>query len=101
MAARSELRSAAQGTGDRSDKIRTYNYPQVSSARCETQPTALTSITTYNSKDRISDHRISLTVHGVERVMNGEALYQLIDGLMKSDEHDRLANFLQQIQKKT
>eukprot|EP01034_Spumella_vulgaris_P031417 gene31417-38800_t len=59
-AARSELRTAAQGTGDRSDKIRTYNFPQ----------------------DRVSDHRISLTMSGTERVMAGESLDSLIQALM-------------------
>ena len=77
LAARSELRTAAGGTGDRSDKIRTYNFPQ----------------------DRVSDHRIQMTVSGVDRVMNGESLGDIIDSLMKSDEKDRLNNFLESIRK--
>ncbi len=56
------------GTGDRSEKIRTYNYPQ----------------------DRISDHRINLTRHGLGDFMNG-SIDDVIDALRASDEADRLA----------
>ena len=56
------------GTGDRSEKIRTYNYPQ----------------------DRISDHRINLTRHGLNDFMNG-SIDDVIDALRASDEADRLA----------
>ena len=56
------------GTGDRSEKIRTYNYPQ----------------------NRISDHRIGLTVHNLTDVLDG-ALEVLIDELVTSNEAERLA----------
>jgi len=56
------------GTGDRSEKIRTYNYPQ----------------------DRISDHRIGLTRHGIGDFMNG-GIDDVVDALRTSDEADRLA----------
>ncbi len=56
------------GTGDRSEKIRTYNFPQ----------------------DRISDHRIGLTRHGISDFMNG-SIDDLVDALRTSDEADRLA----------
>ena len=56
----SERRSQV-GTGDRSEKIRTYNFPQ----------------------DRISDHRISLTLHNLPRIMEGE-LDELIDAIATS-----------------
>jgi peptide chain release factor 1 len=73
---RSELRTAAQGTGDRSDKIRTYNYPQ----------------------DRVTDHRASHTVFGAERmVLSGESLAELVDKLVEMDERDRLVNFLEKL----
>jgi peptide chain release factor 1 len=75
---RSELRSAAQGTGDRSDKIRTYNFPQ----------------------DRVTDHRVGVTVTGVERVLSGEFLSDIVDALIKSDEKERLDNFLEQLGQK-
>ncbi len=55
------------GTGDRAEKIRTYNFPQ----------------------DRVSDHRISLTLHNLPRVLEGE-LDQLIDTLATSDQMKRL-----------
>eukprot|EP00602_Paraphysomonas_sp_CaronLab_P009190 CAMPEP_0185032870 /NCGR_PEP_ID=MMETSP1103-20130426/21363_1 /TAXON_ID=36769 /ORGANISM="Paraphysomonas bandaiensis, Strain Caron Lab Isolate" /LENGTH=399 /DNA_ID=CAMNT_0027568935 /DNA_START=19 /DNA_END=1215 /DNA_ORIENTATION=+ len=67
--ARAELRSAAQGTGDRSDKIRTYNFPQ----------------------DRITDHRIGLSTTGIERVLSGETLDTIISSLIEADERERLA----------
>jgi peptide chain release factor 1 len=55
------------GSGDRAEKIRTYNYPQ----------------------DRITDHRIGLTVHNIPGVMAG-ALDQLVEGLVAADRAERL-----------
>ncbi len=60
-------RRSQVGTGDRAEKIRTYNFPQ----------------------DRISDHRIGLTLHNLHRVLDGE-LNELIDALATSDHAKRL-----------
>ena len=57
-AARSDLRRSQVGTGDRSERIRTYNVPQ----------------------GRVTDHRISLTLHKIDRILAGE-LDELIDAL--------------------
>jgi peptide chain release factor 1 len=57
------------GAGDRSEKIRTYNYPQ----------------------DRVTDHRIGLTVHNLPGILQGN-LDELIDALNMADEADRLAS---------
>ncbi|MBI2374177.1 MAG: peptide chain release factor 1 [Deltaproteobacteria bacterium] len=56
-AERGDLRRSMVGTGDRSEKIRTYNFPQ----------------------DRVSDHRIHLTVHNIQKIMAGE-----LDGIVTS-----------------
>ncbi len=55
------------GTGDRSEKIRTYNYPQ----------------------NRVTDHRIGLTLHRLEQIVEGE-LGELIDALAEADRSARL-----------
>jgi peptide chain release factor 1 len=60
-------RRSQVGTGERAEKIRTYNFPQ----------------------DRISDHRIGLTLHNLPRVMEGE-LDELIDALAANDQMKRL-----------
>jgi peptide chain release factor 1 len=63
----SAQRRSQVGTGDRAEKIRTYNYPQ----------------------DRITDHRIDLTLHNLPRIMDGE-LDELIDTLATSEQAKQL-----------
>ena len=55
------------GTGDRSEKIRTYNYPQ----------------------NRVTDHRIGFTINSLDRVMEG-ALGKVIDALITEDQQRKL-----------
>jgi peptide chain release factor 1 len=68
-AADSAARRSMVGGGDRSDKVRTYNFPQ----------------------DRVTDHRITKTVHNLPQVMDGD-LDELIDALIMADQAERLAD---------
>jgi peptide chain release factor 1 len=65
---RSENRRSQVGSGDRSERIRTYNFPQ----------------------NRLTDHRIGLTLYSLERVMEGE-IQAIIDALIAADRAARLA----------
>ena len=67
--AEAEKRKSQVGTGDRSEKIRTYNYPQ----------------------GRVTDHRIKLTLHKLDAIMNGD-LNELIDSLTAADQAAKLSN---------
>ncbi len=60
-------RKSQVGTGDRSERIRTYNYPQ----------------------GRVSDHRINLTLYKIEQILNGD-LDELIDALITADTAEKL-----------
>ena len=62
-------RKTMVSTGDRSAKIRTYNYPQ----------------------GRVTDHRINLTLHKLPQVMEGEALHEVIDALVTEHQAELLA----------
>jgi peptide chain release factor 1 len=66
-AERSRDRRAQVGTGDRSAKIRTYNFPQ----------------------NRVTDHRIGLTLHQLEDVLDGN-LHELLAAIRLADEEERL-----------
>ena len=66
-AATAKDRKSQVGTGDRSERIRTYNFPQ----------------------GRVTDHRIGLTLHKLEAVLNGE-LDELIDALIAVDQSEKL-----------
>jgi len=66
-AERSRLRKTQVGTGDRSAKIRTYNYPQ----------------------NRVTDHRIGLTMHELSRILDGD-IAELIEALRQADTEERL-----------
>jgi peptide chain release factor 1 len=66
--ARAADRKGQVGTGDRSERIRTYNFPQ----------------------GRVTDHRIGLTIHKIDRVMLGE-FDEVIEALVAEDEAARLA----------
>jgi peptide chain release factor 1 len=67
--ARSAERKGLVGSGDRSERIRTYNYPQ----------------------GRLTDHRINLTLYKLDRIISGEELYEVIEALITEDEASRLA----------
>ncbi len=67
--ARAASRKSQVGTGDRSERIRTYNFPQ----------------------GRVSDHRINLTLYKIDQVMDGAALDQFIDALLAEDRAAKLA----------
>ncbi|MDD4111904.1 MAG: peptide chain release factor 1 [Herbinix sp.] len=68
QSAEAEARKSQIGTGDRSEKIRTYNFPQ----------------------GRITDHRIKLTLHQMDAVLNGD-LDELIDSLIAADQAAKLS----------
>lgn len=69
---RAQLRSDQIGTGDRSERIRTYNF----------------------SQSRITDHRINLSKFGMENMLSGEILEEFIEELMKNDRRNQLQNIL-------
>lgn len=68
-AERAADRKAKVGSGDRSERIRTYNFPQ----------------------GRVTDHRINLTLYKLDKVMTGEALDEIIDALITEHQADQLA----------
>ena len=68
LAAIREQRKLQVGTGDRSERIRTYNFPQ----------------------NRVTDHRINLTLHKLEAVLSGE-LDNLIEALLQANQEEALA----------
>jgi peptide chain release factor 1 len=67
--AEAEARKAMVGSGDRSERIRTYNFPQ----------------------GRVTDHRINLTLHRLPEILEGPGLGELIDSLIAEDQAKRLA----------
>lgn len=67
---RSSDRKNQIGSGDRSERIRTYNFPQ----------------------GRVTDHRINLTLYKIDQVVSGEALGEIIDALITSHQAQQLAN---------
>lgn len=71
QAERASERKSLVGSGDRSERIRTYNFPQ----------------------GRVTDHRINLTLYNLSRIITGDELGEIIDALVAQDQADRLAEF--------
>src|SRR5579885_3223904 len=67
--ARASERRGMVGSGDRSERIRTYNFPQ----------------------GRVTDHRINLTLYKLDRILSGDELSEIIDALVTEDQANRLA----------
>ncbi len=72
---RAAERKGQVGSGDRSERIRTYNFPQ----------------------SRVTDHRINLTLHKLDQVLEGEALDELISALVAEDQAARLASLGEEV----
>jgi peptide chain release factor 1 len=68
-AERAAARKGQVGSGDRSERVRTYNFPQ----------------------GRVTDHRIGLTVHKLSQILEGPGLDELIDALTEDDQATQLA----------
>ncbi|MBQ3107276.1 MAG: peptide chain release factor 1, partial [Firmicutes bacterium] len=66
----SEQRKSMVGSGDRSERIRTYNFPQ----------------------GRISDHRIGMTIYKLDAFMDGD-IDEVIDGLITAEQAEKMKNF--------
>ncbi|KAF0704777.1 hypothetical protein AaE_014760 [Aphanomyces astaci] len=76
---RDDMRNSITGSGDRSERIRTYNFPQ----------------------SRISDHRVEgLSSYGIERMLEGELLDDIIDALVLKDQNDKLQHMNSKLEKK-
>ncbi|MCJ9430448.1 peptide chain release factor 1 [Kordiimonas marina] len=67
--ARAEDRKSQVGSGDRSERIRTYNFPQ----------------------GRVTDHRIGLTLHKLDQILAGEGLSEVVDALIAEDQAMKLS----------
>jgi len=67
--ARAGARKSMVGSGDRSERIRTYNFPQ----------------------GRVTDHRINLTLYKLDRILSGDDLGEIVDALVTADQAERLA----------
>ena len=68
---RASERKSLVGSGDRSERIRTYNFPQ----------------------GRVTDHRINLTLYNLAKIIAGDGLSEIVDALVAQDQADRLAEF--------
>ena len=62
-------RACSRSSGDRSEKIRTYNYPE----------------------NRVTDHRIGLTLYALDKIIAGDKLEDVVSALMTEDQARRLA----------
>ena len=69
---RSSSRKNQVGSGDRSERIRTYNFPQ----------------------GRVTDHRINLTLHKLDEFLEGEAFDEMIESLTLQAQEDSLSNLV-------
>jgi peptide chain release factor 1 len=69
--ARSSQRKDQVGSGDRSERIRTYNFPQ----------------------GRVTDHRVNLTLYKLDKVLDGEALDEIVDAVVADDQAKKLSEF--------
>ncbi|HYZ41342.1 MAG TPA: peptide chain release factor 1 [Stellaceae bacterium] len=67
--ARAAERKSQVGSGDRSERIRTYNFPQ----------------------GRVTDHRVNLTLYKIDKILNGEGLDEIIDAILAADQAAGLA----------
>ena len=65
---RAQARRDKIGSGDRSERIRTYNFPQ----------------------GRVTDHRVELTLHKLPRILDGEALDEIVEALIAQEQLERL-----------